>query len=117
MKQDFEAIKKLEFTREDIEKFAEFFHIIHHSPGRIRLRANEKLKNMLLNTSSQRLSSFFDEAKALPMIKNFKINKVIGSVTIEYDSAIFEPNLWELWLSGRNSSLIYEHIQNMIKAL
>lgn len=117
MKQDFEAIKKLEFTREDIEKFASFFHLIHHSPGRIRLRVSEKLKNMLLSDDAQKILNFFDEIKALPMIKGIKLNKVIGSVTIEYDSKVFAPNLWEVWLSGENSACVYEHIQDIIKAL
>lgn len=117
MKQGFEAIKTLEFTKDDIEKFAECFQLIHHSPGRIRLRASKVLKEMIEGADSAKVSQFFDSAKALPMVKNIKINKLIGSVTIEYDSEAFEPKLWEIWLSGKNAVFVYERIQNIIKAL
>lgn len=117
MKKDFELIKKLNFTREDIENFAEYFSIVHHSSGRIRLRANLKLKNLLDKVGGDELNNFFEEAKALPMIKNIKINKLIGSVTIEYDDKSFEPNLWDLWLRKKDSALVYDKIYNLIKGL
>lgn len=117
MKQDFEAIKTLEFSKDDIEKFAEFFHLIHHSAGRIRLRASAKLKSALESADKNELSRLLDSAKALPMVKNIKINKLIGSVTIEYDDKAFEPSLWEIWLSGKNAVFVYERIQNIIRAL
>ena len=117
MEQGVGAIKELEFSKDDIKNFAEFFHLIHHSAGRIRLRASAKLKNALVNEDTQRLSQLLESAKALPMVKSIKINKLIGSVTIEYDSEAFEPSLWEIWLSGKNPVFVCERIQNIIKAL
>ena len=117
MKQDFETIKSLEFDKDELEKFADFFNIIHHSRGRIRLRASEKLVSLLLKGGTQRLEALLESAKALPMIKSVKINKLIASVTIEYDANAFKSELWELWLVKKDGEAVFEHLQKMIKAL
>lgn len=117
MKQDFEMIKSLEFDKDELEKFADFFNIIHHSRGRIRLRASERLVSLLLKGDTQRLESLLNAAKALPMIKSVKINKLIASVTIEYDSNALKPELWELWLVKKDYAAVFEQMQKMIKAL
>ncbi|TQR60361.1 HMA2 domain-containing protein [Campylobacter troglodytis] len=117
MSKSFEAIKSLNFTVEELENFAQYFKIIHHVPGRIRLRASLKLKELFGKADSVKLDSFFEEAKNLPMIKSFKINKLIGSLTIEYDDKTFDPTLWELWLNKNDTKLVYERLSSLIKAL
>lgn len=115
MKQSVERFEKLEFTEDEVKQFASFFHLIHHSPGRIRLRASKELKNTLAEFGENKLLEGFEMIKNLPVVKDIKINKIIGSVTIEYDSKSFEPSLWELWLSQKESRAVYERLQEVIK--
>lgn len=112
-----QSIERLEFTEDEVKRFASFFHLIHHSPGRIRLRVSKELKNALDEVGENKLLECFDVIKNLPMIKDIKINKIVASVTIEYDSKSFEPSLWELWLSQKESRAVYERLQEMIKAM
>lgn len=112
-----QSIERLEFTEDEVKRFASFFHLIHHSPGRIRLRVSKELKNALDEVGENKLLEWFDVIKNLPMVKDIKINKIVASVTIEYDSKSFEPSLWELWLSQKESRAVYERLQEMIKAM
>lgn len=112
-----QSIERLEFTEDEVRRFASFFHLIHHSPGRIRLRVSKELKNALDEVGENKLLEWFDVIENLPMVKDIKINKIVGSVTIEYDSKSFEPSLWELWLSQKESRAVYERLQEMIKAM
>ncbi len=107
---------KLKFNENDIKTFAECFGIVHHSRGRVRLRANERLIALLAKCGAQRLESLLESAKALPIVKSLKINKLIGSVTIEYDSNAFDEGLWELWLVEKDSAAMFEKLQELIKA-
>lgn len=110
-----QSVERFEFTEDEVKRFASFFHLIHHSPGRIRLRASKELKNALAEFGENKLLEGFEMIKNLPVVKDIKINKIIGSVTIEYDSKSFEPSLWELWLSQKESRAVYERLQEVIK--
>lgn len=116
MKQNLEWVEKFEFSQDEIEKIATFFHIIHHSAGRIRLRVSKEFQRTVESIGEEKLLNLFESVKRLAVIKNIKINKIIGSVTIEYDKKIFEPKLWELWFNQKESTLIYQHLQQIIKA-
>lgn len=116
MKQNFKLFEKFELTQDEIEKIATFFHIIHHSAGRIRLRVSKEFQRKVESIGEEKLLNLFEGVKNLAVIKNIKINKIIGSVTIEYDKKIFEPKLWELWFNQKESALIYERLQHIIKA-
>ncbi len=48
------------------------------------------------------MASLDDMIAQINGIKNVKFNKIIGSVTIEYDHEIFPKNLWEDLLKGQN---------------
>ena len=48
-------------------------------------------------------------------IKNVKFNKLIGSVTIEYDHEIFPKNLWEDLLKGQNLEEISTRVNEVAK--
>lgn len=110
-----QSVERFEFTEDEVKQFASFFHLIHHSPGRIRLRASKELKNALAEFGENKLLEGFEMIKNLPVVKGIKINKIIGSVTIEYDSKSFEPSLWELWLSQKESRAVYKRLQEVIK--
>lgn len=137
----FDALKALNFGVEDVAKVAECFDIIHHANGRIRLRANANLLKMLANfganssvnlnenlgknssdlsvanSDKSGLERLLSELENLPFIKSVKINKIIASVTIEYDANAFTPSIWELWLVQKDSEKVFAKVQEMIKAL
>lgn len=137
----FDALKALNFSVADVAKVAECFDIIHHANGRIRLRANANLLKMLANFGANSsvnlnenlgknssdlsvangdkngLERLLSEVENLPFIKSVKINKIIASVTIEYDANAFTPSLWELWLVQKDSEKVFAKVQEMIKAL
>lgn len=97
---------------EDIIKIAGFFTIIAHTPGRIRVRVNPKIKSEGGHITLQ-------DIEALPQkiagIKSIKIKKIIGSVTIMYDPAIFAPKLWEDLIKNENMEELTQLINNLAK--
>ena len=110
---------------QDIVQVAEFFSIVHHIPGRIRIRVNVSklpaIKKWAEQTSLREILSAkeakqgdrSDEGKggenfiitllqSLPAVKTIKVNAIVGSATIEYDKALFAPSLWENWVQKEN---------------
>ena len=79
-------------TTEEIIKIASFFSIIAHTPGRLRVRVNPKIKDSGGNIT---ISDIENLPKKIDGIISIKINKIIASVTIMYDPNIFKPKLWE----------------------
>lgn len=82
-----------------ILKIASYFTPIHHTTGRLRVRVNSKIKD---EASSLNLGKIDGVIKQIDGIKNVKFNQIIGSVTIEYDHAIFPKEIWDDLLAGRN---------------
>ncbi|RDU54595.1 hypothetical protein CQA49_04635 [Helicobacter sp. MIT 00-7814] len=101
----------------EITQIADFFVIVHHVRGRIRIRANlknlskakawaqnTKLRQFLADSHSNDMQANGTQAmiiallKRLSAIKEIKVNALIGSATITYDANLFEPNLWESWV-------------------
>jgi hypothetical protein len=86
-------------STEDIIKIASFFSIIAHTPGRLRVRVNPKIKNESGNIS---LSDIENLPNKIDGIINIKINKIIASVTITYEPTIFKPKHWEDLIKNEN---------------
>ncbi len=97
---------------EDIIKIASYFTIVAHSPGRLRVRVNPKIKNENSNISIEDIEQIPNKIKG---IKNIKVNKVIASVTITYDANIFKPEVWEDLINKRNLEEITKIINNLAK--
>lgn len=97
---------------EDIIKIASYFTIVAHSPGRLRVRVNPKIKNENNNISIEDIEQIPNKIKG---IKNIKVNKVIASVTITYDANIFKPEVWEDLINKRNLDEITKIINNLAK--
>ncbi|WP_228145263.1 HMA2 domain-containing protein [Malaciobacter marinus] len=97
---------------EDIIKIASYFTIVAHSPGRLRVRVNPKIKNENSNISIEDIEQIPNKIKG---IKNIKVNKVIASVTITYDANIFKPEVWEDLINKRNLDEITQIINNLAK--
>ncbi|PID47875.1 MAG: hypothetical protein CR967_02690 [Proteobacteria bacterium] len=98
--------------KEDLIALAKHLNIIHHSKGRIRVRVSPSIKKEQDRFDKQMLESFPKQIKG---IKDYKINKLIGSITINYDSEIFEPRIWDELIAGNISDGMIEKIENIIK--
>lgn len=96
----------------DIVKIASYFTIIAHTPGRIRLRVNPKIKNEASNIS---LSDIETLPEKLNGITSIKINKIIASVTIIYNPDIFKPKLWEDLVKNENLQELTELINELAR--
>lgn len=108
----------MQISIDDIAQVAEFFSIVHHIPGRIRIRVNvSKIPAIKKWASETPLREFLGESEAsekfiitllekLPVVKNIKVNAIIGSATIEYDKNLFSSNLWECWVKKENLEAI-----------
>lgn len=99
-------------TTEDIIKIASYFTVIAHTPGRLRVRVNPKIKESGGNIT---LSDIEDLPNKINGIKSIKIKKIIASVTIMYDPNIFAPSLWNDLLKQENLEEITVLINNLAK--
>ncbi len=89
----------MEITAEKLVELGRYFSIVHQIKGRLRVRVNPKIK-------SHGETVCIEDIEALPQkiegIKSLKINKIVGSVTIEYDPTLFPDHLWSNLLKGEN---------------
>lgn len=99
-------------TTENIIKVAGYFSIIAHTPGRLRVRVNPKIKNEGGNISLQDIE---DLPNRINGIKSIKIKKIIGSVTIMYEPTIFGPKLWEDLIKNENLDELTHLINKLAK--
>lgn len=97
---------------EDIIKIAKYFTIIAHTPGRLRVRVNPKIKEEGGNISLQDIE---DLPNKIDGIKSIKIKKIIASVTIIYEPNIFAPKLWEDLIKNENLDELTQLINQLAK--
>lgn len=97
---------------EDIIKVASYFSIIAHTPGRLRVRVNPKIKKEGGNINIEDIE---DLPNKISGIKSIKIKKIIGSVTIMYDPNIFTPKLWEDLIKNENMEELSRLINKLVK--
>ncbi len=97
---------------DDIINIAKYFTIIAHTPGRLRVRVNPKIKNEGGNITIEDIETL---PKKINGIKNITIKKIIGSVTIMYDPDIFDPKLWEELIKNENLDEITVLINELAK--
>lgn len=103
---------------EQILHLLSFFSIIHHSKGRIRLRASLKLKQeieKLSNPNDFTLKDVENLPSKIKGIENVKINKLLGSVTILYNDLIFPSSLWEDIIKNKDKSKLETIIASIKK--
>jgi len=86
-------------TVDNIIKIASYFKIIAHTPGRLRLRVNPKIKNEASNITLDDIKNLPNKIKG---IDDIRINQAIASVTILYNPEIFSPKLWENLIKSEN---------------
>ena len=101
-------------TAEKLVELGGYFSIVHHIKGRIRLRVSPKIKEHKHHVG-------IEDIEALPAringIKSIKINKMIGSLTVEYDHAIFPDHLWENLVKGEKLDEIITIIDQLSKEI
>ncbi len=68
--------------------------IVHHIPGRIRLRFNHSIVSKLpkVNGIEKEIQKLANEIEA---IKNIRLNLFAGSVVVQYDTDLLSPDFWQ----------------------
>lgn len=99
-------------TAEKLIEVSSYLTLIHHTKGRIRVRVSKKIKEQSENIT---LADIEDIPNKINGIKKVKINKIIGSITIEYDNSIFPDSLWSDLLNQQNLDEIVKIINELSK--
>ena len=97
-----------------ILKIASYFTLIHHTQGRLRIRVSSKIKDEAQNLNLDKID---ETIKRIDGIKSVKFNRLIGSVTIEYDHKIFPKEIWDDLLAGRNLDKISQTINELARSV
>lgn len=104
----------MEITPQKIVEIASYFTVISHTKGRLRVRVNPKIKDEVSDVS---LSDIETLPQKINGIKKIKINKIIASVTIEYNNEIFPKEKWDDLINGENIDEVVEIIENLKKEI
>lgn len=97
---------------EKLIELAKYFSVIHHIKGRIRIRVSSKIKEL---EGSVSLSDIEELPSKIDGINTIKINKLVGSVTIEYDHEVFRKELWDNLIEGQNLEEVTHLINKLYK--
>lgn len=71
--------------------------IVHHLPGRIRLRLGAALWGSAARIERDRFKALLD---GLEGIRDIRVNVAVASVVIEYDPEQVPPESWETLVRG-----------------
>jgi len=104
----------MEITPQKIVEIASYFTVISHTKGRLRVRVNPKIQNEVSDVS---LSDIETLPSKINGIKKIKINKIIASVTIEYENEIFPKDKWDDLIKGQNIDEVIEIIEKLKKEI
>lgn len=99
-------------TVEKIIRISSYLSKVHHIKGRIRVRVNPKIKDESSDITIDDINSLPQKIKG---IKNIKINKIVGSITVTYDNDIFPYELWEDLIAGKNLEKISDILNDLAK--
>ncbi|TCJ15518.1 hypothetical protein EZJ19_06715 [Parasulfuritortus cantonensis] len=75
--------------------------IVHHLPGRIRLRFGSALWGRAAGVDRSSLQRLLD---ALEGIQDVRLNAAVASIVIRYDPEKIDPRDWETLVSGDTAS-------------
>lgn len=99
-------------TAEKLIAMASYFTTIHHVCGRLRVRVSPKIKQESGNVTLKDIEAIPQKING---INKIKINKVVGSITIEYDNDIFSKELWDDLIAGENAEEILPILNKLYK--
>lgn len=71
--------------------------IVHHLPGRIRLRFGPALWGQAAKVDRTRLQDLLDR---LDGIRDVRLNPAVASVVIQYDPNTIDPENWDTLIHG-----------------
>ncbi len=100
---------------QDIVKISSYFSKVHHTPGRLRVKIN---KAILTEVQDLSLSDITDLPKQIDGLKEIKVNKIMATATIIYDTSLFAPHIWDNLIAGENldeAIEILNELQSKIK--
>jgi len=86
--------------------------IVHHVPGRIRLRIAASIKKEVDGLDKKMIDQVLG---AIDAIKDVRINAMAGTVIIQYTAKELKPAWWETLVNGEDSkatSLLERLLQN-----
>ena len=99
-------------TAEKLVELSQYFTTIHHIKGRLRVRVSSKIKEQ---NGDILISDIEELPQKIDGIKKIKINKIVGSITIEYDNNVFPKELWDDLIDGKNSQEVAQIINRLYK--
>lgn len=111
-----QTLRNLEIKPSDLLVLKDYFSIVHHTKGRIRLRASLKLK-AATQEKGINPKALLEVLEKIPLIKSLKFNILIGSLTIHYDSNLLSPTLWEDCINGESLEQIAEIINQSVREI
>lgn len=85
--------------------------IVHHIPGRIRLRVLRSGIQLAAKTDIQAI------LRAIPGIRQVRVNPVVGSVVVDYDSQTLPAPLWERLGKLRFDAALQSELKRDLEAL
>ena len=84
-----------------------YFNIVHHITGRIRFRISPSFLKQPIAKDSKKLTQ---KIQSISGIQDIRINLVVGSVVIQYDPSIIDPNMWEQWLQEYDENIEFDQL-------
>jgi hypothetical protein len=93
----------------DLLLLAPHTEIVHHIPGRIRLRLKRSGIEVIARTDVENLM------RNIPGILKLKVNPVVGSLTLEYDEKILSYSLWEKLGTLRTRPDLRQQVEELLK--
>jgi hypothetical protein len=109
----------MSITAQDIKRLSSYLSLIHHTSGRLRVKISPKIMEMKevakdLNLNAKSAQKIVSTIKG---VKEFKLNPIMGTITILYDNDIFKNKFFEDIIEGENCEQNAIFINNIIKGV
>ena len=90
--------------------------IVHHIPGRIRLKFNHSIVSKLpkLNGIEKEIQKVANQIEA---IKNIRLNLFAGSVVVQYDTDLLSPDFWQEVVAEKDVEQLREMARRLLPGL
>ena len=87
--------------------------IVHHIPGRIRLKFNHSIVTKLpkLNGIEKEIQKIANQIEA---IKNIRLNLFAGSVVVQYDTDILPHDFWQQVVDEKDAEQLKEKARTLL---
>ena len=91
---------------EQFQTLAACIEIVHHIPGRIRLRLaldESSASNLSLQSLLEQVGDFKKALDSVPAIRSVRVNAMARSCTVEYDPRAVPAQAWVDFIQGVHS--------------